>query len=577
MKKNLLLLIMAASTATPLFAQSAVDAFRFTRNDMKGTARFMSMGGAFGALGGDLSSLSQNPAGIGVYRTNEVGFTLDLDCQKSTTEAAGNKYSLDNTKFLLNNIGAVFTMRLGSSTFPNFNIGFTYNKGASFNREYAGMMPLSNSMTNYIAGLANSNRLIVNDLASTNNFDPYNPEGGYIPWLPILGYDSYFITPKGPEDNPTWFGQWGEGTSGRGAFHVREKGSVDEYNIALGGNISNVFYWGMNFDIVNFNYTMDAMWGETLDGARVQIDDNEGMQRMTSDWTMDNYYSVSGTGFNYQLGFIVKPIQELRLGFAFHTPTWYKLGQYFGASTDFSYDGGDYYTAKTNNGTLGYDEMNFRTPWKLIASAATVIGGRFILSADYEWEPMHTMKFSQPTNYGYGDDWGPDWDDDWGPDWGDDWGYWEAPRGKAPQKGPYSKSVFDDIHAEANANIRKYYKSTNTLRVGAEYRVTPQFSIRAGYSFVSSPVNSEVKNNREVVSTAGTMPNYTLDNTTNYITAGLGYRYKKFYVDLAYVYKHLSTEYHAYTPDPENPQIPSPQAKVGLSNNQIVLSAGFRF
>ena len=37
-----------------------------------GTARFMSMGGAFTALGGDISTLSQNPAGIGVFRTSEM-------------------------------------------------------------------------------------------------------------------------------------------------------------------------------------------------------------------------------------------------------------------------------------------------------------------------------------------------------------------------------------------------------------------------------------------------------------------------------------------------------------------------
>lgn len=75
--------------ATGAFAQSAIDAYRFSQPDLRGTARFMGMGGAFGALGGDLSTLSQNPAGIGVYRSNELGFTLDLDVQKSTSDARG--------------------------------------------------------------------------------------------------------------------------------------------------------------------------------------------------------------------------------------------------------------------------------------------------------------------------------------------------------------------------------------------------------------------------------------------------------------------------------------------------------
>ena len=49
------------------YGQGAIDAYRISQPDMKGTARFMGMGGAFSALGGDLSTLSQNPAGIGIY------------------------------------------------------------------------------------------------------------------------------------------------------------------------------------------------------------------------------------------------------------------------------------------------------------------------------------------------------------------------------------------------------------------------------------------------------------------------------------------------------------------------------
>lgn len=70
-------LALSAGSITPLMAQSAIDAMRLTQQDMKGTARFMSMGGAFGALGGDLTTISQNPAGIGVYRSNEIGITFD--------------------------------------------------------------------------------------------------------------------------------------------------------------------------------------------------------------------------------------------------------------------------------------------------------------------------------------------------------------------------------------------------------------------------------------------------------------------------------------------------------------------
>lgn len=73
------------------------------------------------------------------------------------------------------------------------------------------------------------------------------------------------------------------------------------------------------------------------------------------------------------------------------------------------------------------------------------------------------------------------------------------------------------------------------------------------------------------------MTNYKMDNSTNYITCGLGYNFNNFYIDGAFVHKRMTSEYHAYTPDPANPQIPSPTSKLSLNNNQIIVSAGVRF
>lgn len=571
MKKSLLIL---ALSAVPSFmsAQSAIDAYSVSRSDMKGTARYMSMGGAFGALGGDLSSLSSNPAGIGVYRSSEIGFTLDLDCQHASALSQGLRINDNQTKFLLNNIGGVATMRLGNSVVRNLNFGFTYNKGASFNRRYSGRIPnLSNSMSNYIAGIANANQLTVGDVTSTDRFDPYNPNdgGSEAPWLTILGYDSYFIFPVGSDEDTHWFGQWSDGTSGNGSFSVQEKGGIDEYNIALGGNINDIFYWGMNFDIVNVNYSKDTYWNESLTNA--VIDDDESFTRTDADWTLHNAYNLNGTGFNYQLGFILRPIQELRLGFAFHTPTWYNLTESFYANTYCKYSvmRPTEVSSATNNRNMAYNDFSLRTPWKLQASVAGVIGGRFIISAEYEWVPYHGMNLSSP-NYSYGSG---SWDD-WGYDY-DYWDPWWAPA-KNQDTPRASRSSYYDPYEYTNKDIKNYYTSQNTIRLGAEFRVTNSFSVRAGYSFVSSPVKKNVREDKVDVVTA-LNPGYTFDNTTDYVTCGLGYRYRKFSVDLAYVYKHQSASFHAYSQDPANPTIESPKASLSLDNSQVVLSCGFRF
>ncbi len=60
-------------------AQTFEDAVQFSRTLNWGTARSAGMAGAFGALGGDLSTLSSNPAGIGVFRKSEVSITPSLN------------------------------------------------------------------------------------------------------------------------------------------------------------------------------------------------------------------------------------------------------------------------------------------------------------------------------------------------------------------------------------------------------------------------------------------------------------------------------------------------------------------
>ena len=46
---------------------------------MSGSARYISMGGAFGALGGDVSAISDNPAGSSVFLNTEIGGTINYN------------------------------------------------------------------------------------------------------------------------------------------------------------------------------------------------------------------------------------------------------------------------------------------------------------------------------------------------------------------------------------------------------------------------------------------------------------------------------------------------------------------
>lgn len=549
------LLISAIGTLPSLMAaQSAVDAFQLSQPDFKGTARFMSMGGAFGALGGDLSTLNQNPGGIGVYRSSEVGVTMDIDIQSVKGQAQGVSSKETQTKVYCNNFGYVGTARLDNTFMPTFSWGISYSRAKSFDRVYSGS--ISNmggaSLSNYVARSMNDMGITDEDLGTIpDQYDPYyDPMPGtrdsYAPWLGVLSYDSFLIS---PDSNGRFEGLVSDVTVagaspayGSSSVFTREQGYVDEYSINFGGNFVNMVSWGIGFGIHDINFTSDSYYDESWGNATIPVprtdnDGNEYYGTGTGDayFDMYNHLHTWGTGFNMKLGIIVKPINEFRVGLAVHTPTWYSVTSEYYADMDYKYSSGVVPDPREPlPGTpYGSNSFNFKSPWRLIASAAGVIGGRGIISMDYEYRGYDNMSISD-------------------------------------SYGPYE---------DTNNDIKSYYKGTNTLRIGAEYRVTPSFSLRAGYNWTSSPVEQQAKNNGEIIYTAGTRPSYTFDNTTQYITCGLGYRYKGFYADAAYVHKHRTSTWHAFSPVVNQSALieSSPELQLTDNNNSIVLSIGFKF
>ena len=538
--KKVLLISSALLAAAGAFAQSAVDGFHLTQpGSLYGTARFMSMGGAFGALGGDMSVLSYNPAGIGVYRSSEIGLTVNFDIQNSGLDFGNGKTSENHLNFLMNNAGYIGSAVMPNSALRTFNWGFTYNRRANFNRRYQGYAPnITNSMSNFMAGVANDYGLIVSDF---NMQYPYSDS--YAPWIDILGYDSWLISPIEYDGYTNWYGLYGDGTTGSSSIRVEETGGIDEYNLSFGGNFVDKLYWGMDFGILDINYSRNSLYGETLADAYVLEADQTNFTNTEARWNLQNYYALSGTGFNYKLGFIYKPIQELRIGFAFHTPTWYSLDETYYARTDYNYPNTDIRSGSqdTNEGFDAFNEYNLRTPWRFIFSAAGVIENRLIISADVDFTDNQYIHLSSP--------------------------YYS---------GNYV-TQYADPFAQTNQQVKDYYKSSVTFRAGLEYRVSNNVSFRAGYAHVSDPVKEDAKNNQIEIVTAGTDPSYQLDNTTDYITAGIGYHYKHFYVDAAYVYRHQSADWHAFTADPDYKLDSGAQAKMTNINNQVVVSLGFKF
>lgn len=497
----------------------------------------MGMAGAFGALGGDITTLSQNPAGIGVYRNSDIAATIDFSNQVSTVNTAGNNYSDNKFKFSCNNFGFVWTVRFNQDALKNLNFGFAYNKQKSFDRSYrtrySNIMG-ANSLSGYIAKMSEgyTESALKSDYAYDNN-----------PWLNVLGYQSYLINPK---TSDTWSSIIGSGSLASGDLYVREKGSIDEYNFNIGGNIYDVFYWGVGVTVTDFSYDLQSGYGENfIDGY--MPDENGIISAPNADgwYLMQNLLHTNGSGIKANLGVIMRATNNFRLGFAFHTPNYYKMTDTYVASVRYNLnDGNKTYddVAETPNGSYSYE---FQSPWRMIASAAYVFGQNGILSFDYEYTAGNSMMF----------------DDE------------------------YSIDMF----YKTNSEISEMVSPTHTFKIGGEYRISPQFSARLGYAYQTSPVKSEYRSGHEIP-TAGTMTSFTLDQASNYFSVGLGYRFSNVYIDLAYMHRYRRSELFPFSPlpsgiennfDPEEMETPlaiSPQISTLTDhNNSVVLTMGVKF
>lgn len=517
-----------------VFAQGEMDAYKMSQTDLNGTARYLGMSGAFGALGGDISSMSTNPAGLGIYRSSEVVTTISLSSMKSNTDWNGSKADASKTKFNFDNIAYVGYFPTGNDEgIVGWNIGLSYNRLKSFNRSYRMNGRQQHSLSDFVADLTYG--VPENDLNYQKDvYDPYFDSNPPIPWLSILGWESGFFDPDPNGKNEYVSALRGDLQSAD--LMVNEKGSIGQYDFSFATNISDRFFIGATVAITDMDYSLRTSYNETFSGASLAL---------------DNGLSTSGTGYAFNIGAIVRPVDFLRVGVAYNSPTWYKLSDYFHGVGETVIEGqrwGD----ETPGNQVG--DYHLRTPDRWIFSLAGV-GPNFLISADYELTNYKRMNLNDMDGY--------------------------------------DLSATDDI--------KKDFGMSGTLKVGAEYKVTPQFSVRAGTMWRTSPMKDHVKDGippknedgefyTQAVGVAGTIPNYTVDKGTNSYSVGIGYRFTpNFYMDLACVYRVYKEDAYAFSSTfhagitnqdellKEGYVIKSDPASLKTKTTQVALTLGYKF
>ena len=367
MKKILLILLLAYSLSPIAYSQ---DVQRFAERSAIGSARYVGMGGAMTAIGGDPSAAMVNPAGLGLYRRSEISVSIDETIDN--TQQVGSNDTYQRTRFAAPQISAIWawgnSQKQRGLVYNNFM--FSLNRLANFNRDIVvkgadmGMVPTICNITNDEGGL--SEEFLVNK--------PWdNVEIG---WLSILGYEAYLIDPI--ENN-----RWKPAVDFTdGSLSISETGTSDQYTLSWAGNISNQWYIGIGLNIPTISYTKHTSLRE------------ENKQNSSSA-ELKSMFHVSGVGVSGSFGLIYRPIQALRIGASLQTPTILSLSRQSTGDMYSTIAGQKYEVLTPESGVM---DIDIASPLRTSVSVAGQLGKIGLIAVQYDYahsnemEDIHTLR-----------------------------------------------------------------------------------------------------------------------------------------------------------------------------------------
>lgn len=430
MKRYSIILIIGLLSLTS-FSQYADDALRFSQIYYQGTARSMAVGGAFGALGADFSTASTNPAGMGLFRTSEFSITPEVFNRNVSSVYNGSLSESSRAVFDLSNLGYVVVKPLGKGDgWKFFQFGMGMNRLNNFNSSLH--MQGENS--------ENSKLDVYKELADGTHYDNLesdDPYELYPAWYLYLidtipgTVDQYFT--------PVPFG----GVLQR--QQVTTRGSTNEWVFSFSGNYNDFLYIGATIGLPYLRYYRESSYAEF---------DNADTIPYFNNWSVTENLTTTGWGINLKLGAIVKPVEWLRIGGAFHTPTYYWSMSdrwFYNTTADLGWTPADSYKS-----IVGNFDYRLSTPLRAIGSVSFIIGRYGLVSGEYEYANYSTAKFSARS----------------------------------------------DSYANVNSDIKAVFKSTHNFRAGTEWRFS-NFSLRGGYALYGSPYANNANDGKRQMYSGG--------------------------------------------------------------------------
>ncbi|QQL50991.1 OmpP1/FadL family transporter [Mucilaginibacter ginkgonis] len=454
--KYLIPVIAGLAITQHSYAQYAQDALRFSTGQPGGSARIKALGNAGTAIGGDLSSIGNNPAGLGAFTHSEFSLTPELNSSKVSANYFGSNNAASKDQLNLSNASLVLYQRLNtakgadkSQGWLSLNFGVGYNRTNNFyqNTFYSGRNP-NTSIANYYAEQGNANGIATGSLQRG-------------------AYDQLLIDNYGTTAAPVYRSN----VVGGGPVQTKnayETGGQSEIDLSMGANYSNKLYLGFGIDITDLRYNSTRFLNEQ--GLVSVIESGAPVNRAYNS-TYEQDQATRGTGFNARFGLIYKPVDAVRIGASFTTPTWYNIDDAYAESLNSTVAN----HSVPQYGPASYPfNYNLRTPLKVAGGIAVFVGKLGFITGDVEYQDYSSIHLSASGNSGVGDN------------------YFNAD----------------------NNDVKNLYRSVVNAHVGAEIKAD-QFYLRGGYGVQGNPLRQ-------------------YGGEANTVSGGIGYRFGGAYIDATY-------------------------------------------
>lgn len=527
--KKILLTSVLLGTVLAMQAQDTYlnDQMTNTSGDVYGTARFVGMGGAMGALGADISTISWNPAGIGLLRKSEIGFTAGAIWDSKGVNGINRAHAT------LDQMGGVCSFRTGNDKMPYLNVAFNYQKKKNFNNAFI-------ADNDHLNGLSQMTQLA--DLVNAGYDTDHNLAGWAVDNLyltPLYKDANGVLTPQQPHEGaePSQYVNKYQGELNR--YTQKTWGSLNAFDFNLSGNVKDRCYWGFTLGIDQLRYRAQNDYYE-------ESSCQEDGQLKLGDYSLYNDREIDGVGVNMKFGVIFRPIESnsFRIGLTLETPTWYVL------KSSTLYQLTDHVGNTATDMPESYLEYSIRTPWKFRAGMGSTAGNFLAWDVDYEYAHWGRTAMGYPNDYA------------------DDAGFFD--------------NTWD---LDMNEQTKRTLKGTHNVRAGIEVKPTKKLALRLGYNFASSSYKDQPAFDQygldSYAMNYSTSTSYMKVGELNSLTLGLGYRWKCAYLDMAYKVSRQKADFYGFYEPTDANRFHTPNrltpTEADLSRQQLTATLGFRF